>query len=194
MLKLLGLDQAQLSTGWAIGSPDGATPISGVFRSAPWGIEEGRGLCRFSRWLLDTFEQYSITHCIYEEPFIPQNRVVDIDAIKIMLFLEGAINEVCFEGNVEVSKVSINAWRSRFLGRCKAPAEVPAKERTAWFKNEAIAACARHGWLVDDHHAAEARGVMVYGLCDLSADYARSSGPLSRRAELKQMNREFRGE
>ena len=194
MIKLLGLDQSQTATGWAVGTPDDTPPMSGVFRSAPWGNNEGKGILRFGQWLGSTILKYGVTDVCYEEPFIPQFRVVDIDAIKAMLFLESEINRVCADIGIGIRKVEIGVWRKRILGTTKAAPGLKGSDATRDLKDKAITACARQGWLIDDHNQAEALCVMQFGLSSLSKDYARKTGPMARRAELQQDIKAFRGE
>lgn len=203
IVRLLGLDQSQEATGWSVGGLDDAPPKSGVFRSAPWGKKEGAGILRFGNWLIGTIEKYHITAVCYEEPYIPKVTVdkfgkkrgnTDIDALKPMIFLEGEINRVCAKMGVPVKVVAISQWRSRFLGTTKASPGLTGKDARADLKAKAVAACAELGWYVESHDEAEARGIMVYGLGDLSPDYAHKTDPHARRAALKQMNKEFRGE
>lgn len=64
-----------------------------------------------------------------------------------------------------VTAVSVSAWRTHFMGCCRAPKEiVGASRRRKWLKDAAIAECGRRGWRVKSDDAADALGLLSYAL------------------------------
>lgn len=182
-IRALGLDPSLTATGYAIGSTDGAKPVWGVFRSASWGDQEGRGLCRFYDFLEETHRSYQLDAIFYEMTFIAHQSGLESQRSKFLL--EAAINMFGFRQKIDVKHVPLQSWRSRFLGTSKAPPHYRGNQSLSrqWFKEQAIAKCAERGWLVDDHNAAEALAICDYGLCSLSDHYVHRTAPLFRRAQ-----------
>jgi hypothetical protein len=98
--------------------------------------------------------------------------------------LPAIIMHICYEAKIPYAWVAIDDWRERFLGTKRAPPGLVQREaRTKWFKDSALSTCLQHGWLVEDHNAAEALGIMYYGLCCASPAFLRRSGPEYRRKQ-----------
>ena len=85
---------------------------------------------------------------------------------------------------IPCAPVAISSWRSRFLGTTKATPGLKGVYKDEDLKAKAIRACALRGWYVSDHNAAEACGVLDYGLASISRRHAGVGDPIFRRAEL----------
>lgn len=182
-IRALGLDPSMTATGWAVGCDDGTRPVWGVHRAPSWGEEEGPQLARFSDFLNATIDRYRVTHCYYEKTYF--DRASNFASQRSKIMLEAPINEICHRRGVEVADVPINSWRWNFIGTAKAPKHVRIDEgQRAWFKGQAVAECARREWYLEDHNAAEALAIMVYGLCE-SPRYRHRNGPEARRAATR---------
>jgi hypothetical protein len=179
-MQVLALDQSPTATGWAVGAPNGK-PLWGVFKLDKWGNDEGERLVEFYQWMKGILSEHSITHVFYEAPFLPGHN--NFHAIEPQMFLIGHINFIAALHKLPVQQVAMQSWRSRFLGTTKAvglKGDAARKE----LKRMALRACAIRGWLVENDNAAEALGVLDYGLSVLDRKHAGKADILFRRAEL----------
>jgi len=183
-MKVLALDQAPLNTGWAIGTPCDGKPVWGVFTLPTWGNHEGERLLSFWRWLRTTLADNEISHCFYEDYVEVRGKSYDV-AMKQGMQI-GIIELLCAEMNIPLKVVPVAAWRTRFLGTTKATPGLKGVYEAEDLKQKALRACALRGWLVEEHHAAEALGILDYGCCTLSKKHAGAADPIFRRAQLKE--------
>lgn len=179
--KVCGLDPSMAATGWAIGSLE-APPTSGVFPPLT-----GSDRQRFHGLYLEIqrlHQRYGFKYCYFEFDAAMQGVEGKTDvsegyrfACKTVILLAGAML------NFFTQPVSANAWRPGFIGCTRKPAFIKTQSNRAWLKEAAVAECKKRGWVVRGDDEAEARGVLDYGLCQLSAAYAaKMAGPLGRYA------------
>ena len=182
MITALALDQSPQATGWAIGHPSDARPKWGTFRQRKWGDDEGERLVEFCDWMTGLIAEHAVTHVFYEHPFIPRHN--NFASIEPQFFLIGIINFVAARHKLPVAQVAMQSWRSRFLGTTKAPPGLKGDAGRKELKQMALKACAIRGWLVEDDNAAEALGILDFGLSTLDRKHAGRTDILFRRAEL----------
>jgi hypothetical protein len=171
LIKLLGLDPSMASTGWAVGSPDGARPAWGSFPRLSG--EPRDQLKGFIAQLNDLHDRYSFEVCYFEF-----DQVIDLPGLRKTNVSEGnrfmlraAIDIVGLQRGFETVPVRCDDWRKTFIGVSRKPEWVEGRARDV-LKELAVDECARIGWIVSNDDEAEALGVMVHGLCKSSKEYA----------------------
>lgn len=182
MIKALALDQAPTHSGWAVGSPDSRPPAFGHWRLRPWGTEEGERLVEFEDRMMGLIDRYAVTHVFFEAlyPIItPRDFAVRENQAKVV----GSIESKCARLKIPYCKVIIADWRMRFIGRTKPLPGLKGDAGRQDLKQAAIVACAKRGWYVDNPDAAEACGILNFGLSTLDPTYERRDQPLMRRAQ-----------
>lgn len=181
--RVFALDPAMRNTGWACGSTDGARPTWGVFQLPSWGTEEGKHLHSFKKFLDRTITDYRPDVLFYEDGFIGAQGSISQSSKAQM---NGLIWERAYVYNVRLFKVPIGSWRKRFLGTTKAPPHERVKRdgNRKWLKQKAVEVCSQRGWLVEDDNAAEALGIMDFGLACISTEYAGKTDSIFRRLEF----------
>lgn len=182
-MKVLALDQSW-TCGWAIGSTDGSRPTWGVLK-LPRGTDETPAFLALHAFVTATIGEQGVGAVFFEATFLAGHSNMQTEFGKIGL--AAVIMLAAGQQKVKAQQIPIQSWRSQFLGRSKPPPGLIEQHvRTSWFKDAAIKSCALRGWLVDDHNAAEALGILNYGLCTVSPEYAARDAPIFRRAQTKQ--------
>lgn len=186
MTLALALDESPNATGWAVGSTEGERPTWGVFRQLPWRDDEPERLAQFRDWLVETARYHGVTHLFYESPIDPRGLsfIKSFDTTAKQSMQIGIILMVAHDLKLTVAQVPIDSWRSRFMGATKVPG-LKGDHARKELKLMALKACALRGWYVEENDAADALGVLDYGLATLSRKYAGSADVIFRRRELK---------
>lgn len=193
-LVVLALDIAKHRTGWATGRPGMSRPFWGTYELAGnWERHEGKRLHQWRVFLEAKIDEHQITYIAIERPFI-DTKNFDWNATCPILQMFGIALELAHAKGVRCGSVSIQSWRSHFLGTAQAPKGLASHQRTAALKDMALRQAANRGWLCQYHDEAEALGIMDYALACLDADYDHQVGPAVRRAELKAEVARFRGD
>lgn len=193
-LVVLALDLAKNRTGWAVGYPGMPRPSWGVFQLAgEWERHEGKRLNEWRRFLEKKIGEHAVTYIAMERPFIDL-KAFDYNGTVPIMQMQGIALELAESRSLKSGAVSIQSWRSHYLGLTAAPKHLAQKERTPWLKDAAMKRCAERGWLPEYHDEAEALGIMDFALACLDADYDHKVGPTVRRAELKADIARYRGE
>lgn len=193
-LCVLALDIAKHRTGWAVGSPGMNRPWWGTYNLAgDWDRHEGLRLHQWRTFLEAKIEERAITYIAIERPFIDTGDF-DWNATMPILQMWGIALELAHARGIRCGVISIQSWRSHFLGTAKAPAGLSKAKRTDALKDMATRRAAARGWLTQYHDEAEALGIMDFALACLDPDYEHRTGPDTRRAELKAEVAAFRGE
>lgn len=183
----MALDQSPTATGFAIGAPCDPRPVFGVFNLRSWGVHEGKRLAEFRDWLMARIKRHGVTHLYYEAPANVQfiaGRAKSFDTTSQQNMQIGVINLVAHDCAVPVAQVAASSWRSRFLGTTKAPPGLKGDAARAELKRLALRACALRNLLVEDDNAAEALGILDYGLSCIDRRHAGKTHVLFNRAEL----------
>ncbi len=181
--SVLALDQSMKNTGWAH-LVKGELPTAGAFSLPSWGDEEGLYLVRFEKWLTDMVVGRKVTNLMFENTYV---RLPYREPLNVLVAQYGLISVmlmVAFKMSVPALMVGPSTWRKSFLGVTGAPASIQDREeRTAWLKRRALReAERRYGMVMDDHNAAEALGILHFGVCSIDPDYAGRTDPIFRRA------------
>lgn len=192
-VRALALDQAPVNTGWAVGSPDSTKPVWGNWRLQSWSDEtEGLRINQFEDRVISLIEKYRVTHIFYEAlyPIIsPRDFAVRENQAKVV----GAIESVAARRKLKVGKIVIADWRMRFIGRTKPLPGLKGDAGREDLKRAAMTACVKRGWWVDQPDAAEALGILNYGLGVLDQNYEHRDNPLMRRAQTAEDERRRAG-
>jgi hypothetical protein len=182
MVKVAGIDQSRDGFGWAIGTDE-------LDDKPKWGVEK-LGMSSSNEGMIyataakrvRTLIEWGAEKVFFEEPIhLPTDK---LQLLYLTIGVPAIIMLTCQEAGVPCACVPIDEWRNRFLGTKRAPPGLNQRAaRTSWFKDKAISTCLQRGWLVEDHNAAEALGIMDYGLCCVSRKYLTRTGPIHRRAQ-----------
>ena len=184
MIIALAMDQSPRATGWAIGSPGETTPKFGMFSLKPWNDDEGPRLAEFRDWMTALIKTHTVSHVFYESPVNVQfSKSFDVTSKQNQQI--GLINLVAYDCRVPIHQVSVDSWRSRFLGTTKAPPGLKGDMARSALKDMALRACALRGWMIDDDNVAEALGILDFGLSTLSRAHAGGRDIIFRRQELR---------
>ena len=183
-----GFDQAPKNIGWAYGAP-GSIPTRGVKAVPDFGENTAR-LGEYVREWTTTFLKSCGANRAYDEQIIVRKVGLNVPVLsrqfKVQLSIETAAAQIGMLD--DVYEVDIGDWRREFyLG--KRPTKGQGTESEAW-KDMALVECARRGWLVEDHNAAEACGIWWYGCCHSDRRLLNNHKVEARRAELKRWNSE----
>ena len=143
------------------------------------------------RWLEEVgnlLVEKRVTHLFLESTFAPDHHETLTQKIgQYSLF--GLADMACYllnkkHGNkIDFAVISAGQWRSLFLGAEKAPPGLVKHQRRKWLKDKAITACHSRGWIVEDNDAADALGILTFGVSAIDPRFATQQGPLFRRAE-----------
>jgi hypothetical protein len=187
-LIILAFDQAPRNIGFAHGEI-GGVPTRGVKENPDYGENTARLGKHVREWALQLikssgaervyFEQVLVRrHGLYMPTLFKQLKVAC--AIETAAEMAGLIDD-CFE-------TDISDWRREFyLG--ERPSRGADSESEVW-KSMAKIECARRGWLVDDHNAAEACGIWFYGCLHTDRRLRAKHNIEAKRKELHRWNAE----
>lgn len=177
--SVLGLDQSMRATGWAHLCEGDPQPTYGVNESPSWGDNEGCHLWRWGKWLDHMVNDRGVSHVFFENTFISVPGYVEsLSQCLARYCLIGKILEVAYEHGIAARMASIADWRRHFTGHKRPPKDIKAGARRAWWKKQAIAACQRNRWRVDDHNAAEALGILYFGISTIDPKFAAQRDPI----------------
>ena len=173
-----GLDIATTS-GWSI---YGAGPIrAGKFTAK--GSSDGAVFRSFRTWLRAFLVAEGVTDVAFEEPlrsdltkttvinpgqdeafgrraFKTKTPITNMSTLRRLYGLAAIVLEVCAELSIPVEEVNQRAWRSVFIGSVSPPKGT--KDRTGWWKEQALAQARRLGLTITSKDAADAVGVGFY--------------------------------
>ena len=201
-IAVAAFDLAMLRTGYAVGTPeiaDGKTrPEWDQFEPTDGDHKESSSLARLRALLEDLHERHNLTHIVYEAIFIDHspNRH-EYFGPEAQFMMAGVLHEFGGSHDILVTKVPVQTWRAAVYGTCKTPPQfrVSKKATSDYWKDRAIQWTRERNYSpITFHDEAEALAILHWALSVLDAGFAAKVGPLFRRAELNEMNREFRGE
>lgn len=166
------------TTGWAWHAEGMPRPFFGAFTLPGEPGETGRPTDALERWMRDMFIKtrdagLPITHWFFEAQHVAAN--MHIDTIYRLITLGGTVEKFAYQVKPKtqkkpwVYKVPISTWRKHFIGRgagfkrdqnAKGKPYLPGEDP----KEQAIQKCGEFGWHTDVADAAEAVGILDYGL------------------------------
>lgn len=189
-MKILGLDQSRKNTGFCYGIADAeAVPKWGVQPFESYG-ENGVLLIREVRkWAISLMEVVR-PDAVYCEQIVINVARFNSQTVYEQFEVVAGIEAACDFIGCECFMVDIGTWRKRFLGRGNAPKWAPENDRTNWLKDAAMKACADRGWLIDNHHAAEACALWDFGCAHQDIEYRRRTAARVTRARMAMEERE----
>jgi len=173
-ISALALDLAT-TTGWAWHAEGMPRPFFGAFRLPGDPGEVGRPADALERWLRQIFvdtkaKGLPITHFFFEAQHVGMK--INIDTVYRLIALGGVVEKFAYQTRPPGQKkswcykVHISEWRKHFIGRgagFKRGADkryLPGEDP----KELAIQKCAEFGWHTDVADAAEALGILDFGL------------------------------
>jgi hypothetical protein len=168
---VLGIDQAPRNCGFCYGESNSEiVPKWGSQDFQSFG-ENGVLLCReIRKWVISICE-IAKPQAVYCEQIIIRPNHINLPITYQQFAVVAGIEAACDFLGIECFMVDIGVWRKRFLGRGGAPKW--AVDRTNWLKDAALKACADRGWLIDNHHAAEAAALWDFGCAHVDIEYRR---------------------
>jgi len=188
---VIGLDQAPNNIGWAYSSDDeSARPVWGCRVNGQYGENEAALMRDIKPWLT-TFLISCGADAVYFEQILVNVGKFNMRTLHAQFAVTSTIQFACGELGIDCYDVDVSRWRKRFLGRGNAPKWTAANDRTNWLKDSALRACADRGWLTDNHHAAEALGIMEFGLACSSPAYARRTKGQAVRREISSVREDM---
>lgn len=178
--SVLALDLAT-TTGWAWHAVGMPRPFFGAFRLPGSPEDVGQPCDALERWLRLMFVQTRdhgapITHWFFEAQHVDAK--INIDTLYRLIGLGATVEKFAWQvkpkdrAKAWVYKVHISTWRSHFLGRgsgfkrnkdVKGRPYLPGEDP----KELAIQKCGEFGWHTDIADAAEACGILDYGLAQI---------------------------
>jgi len=178
--SVLALDLAT-TTGWAWHAVGMPRPFFGAFTLPGQPGEVGRPADALERFLREIYLKTKnagspITHWFFEAQHIDAK--INIDTVYRLIALGGVVEKFAFQVKprdqkmVWCYKVHISTWRSHFIGRgsgfkrdktLKGRPYLPGEDP----KELAIQRCGEFGWHTDIADAAEACGILDYGISQI---------------------------
>jgi len=173
----LGLDLAT-TTGYAWHRNPMPRPFLDAFRLPGDPGEVGKPAYALENWLWDLYDATKgdgpITHIFFEAQHISGN--INIDTVYRLICLGGVVEKFAFQIHAHVYKVEISKWRKHFIGRGSGFKKTPDKKKYLPGedpKDLALQRCADYGWHTDKPDAAEAAGILDFGLSALGEYHPR---------------------
>jgi hypothetical protein len=170
-----GLDQAPAGTGFAYG--DGSSrPEWGYKSFHDYGDNEGL-LARHVCFWFKAFAKSAGVEKVYTEQIIVYPQRIDIPVLLRQAGVVVGIGFAAADLGIKHYQADVGKWRKHFLRTAGGSTEV--------LKNLAMVRCADRGWLIDNHHIAEACGIWDYALCMEDPSYRHRSASVRRRLDTK---------
>jgi hypothetical protein len=164
---LLSLDLA-IRTGWCFGTA-GSKPRWGAFSLGEVVDNDfGRIYAKLFQWLGDFVALEKPDRLVFEAP-LPGPRQSSANAARILLGAATVTELVCQLNSIGCREVAVSTVRKHFCGNGNAK------------KADVMEACARRGWQVTDHNAADACALWDFA-CSVYYPGQASPGPMFARA------------
>ena len=182
-MVVLGIDQSS-NFGWAVGYRGMAKPVWGVEKLPKPAGREGVTFIHMSDLLNKIITEHDVERVFFEQTFLPNNDQLGIRYQQIGLMTH--IQSVCERAGVRSMQANIRDWRKRFIGKTKSPPHLKGHHSRQWWKDQSVKSCFERGWVTDDDNAADALGIMDFGLCCVDPRYTQQTDALFRRAEVSE--------
>lgn len=139
---ILALDLAS-TVGWACGSPELLADAVHGSLAIPTDVNAGRQFGIFSDWLADAITTHEPTDLVIEAPFL-YARNDSIRAVRKLFGLAAIAELIAWRRDLRYAEHAVSSVRKTFCGSGRAD------------KDAVKAECARRGFTVRDHNAADA--------------------------------------
>lgn len=174
----LGLDLATV-TGFAWHRNPMPSPYLGAIRLPGDPEEVGKPGYALENWLWDLYEKDikpggPLTHIFFEAQHLSAK--INMTTVYRLIALGGIVEKFAYTVGAKVYRVEIQHWRKHFIGRGGGFKKTPDKKKYLPGedpKELALARAAQYGWHTDIADAAEASGVLDYGLTALGEHHPR---------------------
>jgi hypothetical protein len=170
---VLGMDQAPSGSGYCHGDGSGV-PSWGYHEFPNYGDNEASLISHIRAWLTNLVKS-SGAQAIVTEQILINKRHTNVPVILKQCAVVCAVATVAGDLGLDHYQADVSVWRKHFLRSAGGSSET--------LKDLARVRCAERGWLIDNHHVAEACGIWDWGLCELDRVYRHRSGHHRRRAE-----------
>lgn len=141
--------------------------------------------------------KYDLTHIVWESIFADAKRF-QFFGTQAQCNMEGVIMAFCKIHKIHGTHVTVNEWRADVYGFSRCPPHhrgTDGRAEIGYWKTEAIKWAAKRGYSpISYHDEAESLAILEWALTKLDPAFAAVVSPLFRRADLQQMNKNFRGE
>lgn len=185
---VFAVDQAPRNIGFCHGIADAdMPPVWGVQEFDSYG-ENGVMLVRSVRKFMISKLEIVRPDFVYCEQIVINAKHINLPVTYQQFAVVAGIEAACDFVGCECFMVDIGTWRKRFLGRGNAPKW--AVDRTDWLKDAAKRAALERGWLIDNHHAAEAAAIWDYGAAHCDIEYRRKTAARVTRARMAMEEKE----
>jgi hypothetical protein len=175
---VLALDLAT-TTGWALHRPGMQRPFLDAFTLPGAANAIGEPCAALEMWLREKYlemrSQGGISHFFFEAQHIAEN--MNPQNAYRLIGLGAIVEKFAFQVKAHCYCVDISTWRKHFIGRGSGFKRDKTKKGKPYLPGEdpkelAMQRCESYGWHTDIHDAAEAAGILDFGL-SLLPDYHR---------------------
>lgn len=186
---IAAFDQAPSCIGWAHGEV-GAVPVRGVRLNPDFGDNTARLGKDVRQWAVQFLKSCGAERVFFEQ-IIVRKHGLHMPTLHKQFRVAGAIETAAEMAGLEdeVYEVDIADWRREFFGGRRPPKN--ADSQSDVWKDMAKLECADRGWLCEDHNAAEACAIWLYGCLCSDKQFRHSQKVHQRRAELTAWNGEI---
>lgn len=157
-MRLLVLDLAS-HTGFCFGTEAGVED-HGTHHLPITGNNIGLFLSDFRRWLCGRIGKYQPDEIVFEMPILPAATKLII--LRKLYALCGETELTALDMKCECSEANLIDIRRHFIGRCRAPSDIPPKARRPWMKEQIVAMCRKRGFRPADDNAADALALFSF--------------------------------
>jgi hypothetical protein len=167
---VLALDLAT-TTGWALHRPGMQRPFFDAFTLPGPPNSIGQPCDALERWLRDMYvatkAEGGISHFFFEAQHIAEN--MNPQNAYRLIGLGAIVEKFAYQVKARCYVVDIATWRKHFIGRGSGFKRDKTKKGKPYLPGEdpkelAVQRCEQYGWHTDIHDAAEACGILDYGL------------------------------
>jgi hypothetical protein len=159
-MRVLALDLSIKSTGWALWDETQERPAHGAWKLGE-GLEwRARAFCRLQRQMMDLHRLGHIDRVFYEQPLNPAllNRANNPAVPAALIGLAMHVESFCEATAIRCIDVHQATWRRHWLGK------MPRGTKSANLKSMSLERCRMLGWKPATGDAAEALGLLDFGL------------------------------
>ncbi len=191
--SVLAIDQSPTSSGWAHIAQGDKAPTWGVIELPSWADREGEMMWQWFTAVGNLLVEKQANYLFLEDTFTPSHhetltqRIGQYGTIGLADMACHRILEVRGQ-KIDYAIVKPQLWRPPFIGSENPPMGLAKHQRRKWLKDKSVAACHVRGWMVDGNDAADALGILTFGVTTIDPRFAVQQGPLFRRSQTDVFN------
>lgn len=177
-MRLLCLDLATF-LGFAFGD-DAGVQAHGSHRLPSTGEDIGSFLNAYWAWLDPAISRWQPEEIVFESPILPGTTNL---ATCRKLYSLAAVTEMMAQNrHIRCREANLMDIRRHFIGACRAPKDVPAKERRAWIKDVTVTMCRKRGFRPADDNAADALALFSFAMSKRDPNFELLGSEIARAA------------